>query len=263
MDKVSLDLLRCVVDNQEKFIIIYHNGDIILTNRAFNDFFGVGSTDEFNSNFGKLIDSFVPHPYYFHKEKVASDELWFDALLRLPSKDRIVSMITQNFEPHAFSVEIESSLDKYKIVSLTDITQSLVKRIMIENNANMDTSSGAYSKKYFLQISRSYQDAALFNEKIIATIFITIKDKKSPLISKFVDDFKLSIRQDDMLIRWSDNSFLLVYLTESEEHAKKMFLKLKNRVTVEPLKEFGTTLELYIQKEKESINSLIRRVTSP
>ena len=68
-------------------------------------------------------------------------------------------MMTPSFDPHAFSVELQRVTDEYTIATFNDITQSLIKRIMIENNANMDAGSGAYAKEYFLQIARSYEDA--------------------------------------------------------------------------------------------------------
>jgi hypothetical protein len=79
--------------------------------------------------------------------------------------DRVVSMMTQYYEPRAFSVEI-NKIEEYVVASFCDITQTLVKRIMIENKTNI------YAKNYFLQVAQSYQDAALFNEKIISAIMI-------------------------------------------------------------------------------------------
>lgn len=262
MNTISLELLSAIIDNQEKLMVIFHNDEIILTNLAFNNFFGVGSTQEFNSGFGKFIDNFVPHPSYFHKEKILPNESWFDAILKLPLEDRMVSMITRNFDPHAFSVEIDRSVDAYKIVSFEDITQSLVKRIMIENHANMDEESGAYAREYFNQIARSYQDAALFNEKTIAMILITLNFDKEVNISSFTDKFKNIIRHDDMLVRWDENRFLLIYLAEPEDNAKKVLIKLRSALSSERFKEFEPTLELSIQENHESITSLIERVNS-
>jgi len=260
MDGVSLDLLKCVLDNQKDFVVIFHNNEVILTNKSFNLFFGISSVSEYNSNFGDFIDNFVPHPYYFHREKLVSNESWFEAILKLEYNDRIVSMINQQCDPHAFSINIDESILNYKIVTFSDITQDLIKRIMIENNANMDTHSGAYAKKYFQQISRSYQDAALFNEKIIATILITLKEENKVSFNEFVSHFKYKIRKDDMLIRWSDNSFLIVYLADSQENAQKMLQKLEKIILDEPIEKFQCLLKIAIQNDKESIKSLISRI---
>ena len=251
-NNVSLALLQSVIDSQKDLIVIFKEDEPILTNKSFNKFFATSSCGDYVREYGAFVDNFVPHPLYFHKEKISLGEKWFDAILKLPEIDRVVSMMTSSFEPHAFSVELKKITPEYTIATLNDITQSLIKRIMIENNANMDVKSGAYAKEYFLQIARSYQDAALFNEKIIGAILITLEDDSQELtLSESVSHFKNSTRQDDMLIRWQDNSFLLIYLVDSEENAHKMVNKLKG---------MNYSLELFIQKKDESIKALIRRI---
>ncbi|WP_039919847.1 hypothetical protein [Sulfurimonas gotlandica] len=251
-DNISIALLQSVIDSQKDLIVIFKDDEPILTNKSFNKFFAISSCESYLREYGAFVDNFVPHPLYFYKEKISAGEKWFDSILKLPEIDRVVSMMTPSFEPHAFSVELKQITSEYTIATLNDITQSLIKRIMIENNANMDVKSGAYAKDYFLHIARSYQDAAQFNEKIIGAILITLEDDSQELtLCNSVNHFKNSTRQDDMLIRWQDNSFLLIYLVDSEENAQKMMYKLKNK---------NYSLELYIQKKDESIKALIKRI---
>ena len=42
-------------------------------------------------------------------------------------------MITPSCEPHAFLVEPSSEIEEYVIVKFTNITETLIKRIMIDN----------------------------------------------------------------------------------------------------------------------------------
>lgn len=258
MENINISLLQGVINHQKELVVIFHKDEVLLTNKKFNNFFDVVSTKEFKSNFKLFIDNFIPHPYYFHKEKMAKGESWFDAILKLPKDDRTVSMITPNYEPHAFSVDIDNNIDDFKIVTFTDITQDLIKRIMIENNASIDRKSGAYAKKYFTQIAKSYEYAAKFNEKYIAVILITLKNQIKDM--EFVNSFKNIIREDDMLIKWDENSFLLVYLVDSIEKAPKMLSKLQKLITIEPLNEFRCELKINVQEENENIKSLIKRV---
>ena len=263
MDNVSLKLLHSVINKQKDFIVIFHNDNVVVSNKSFNHFLNISSVEEFNSNFKTFADIFVLHPYYFHKEKIVNENSWFDAILELEQNDRIVSILTTNYEPHAFSVEIDTAIPEYKIVTFTDITQSLIKRIMIENKVNIDIKSGAYAKEYFLQISSSYQDAAQFNKKTISTILITLhqeEQKEIVSLTEFVTDFKNIIREDDMLIQWSENTFLLVYLVDSQDKAKQMLLKLQELIKKEPIKKFVSLLKLTLQEDNENIKSLIRRI---
>jgi len=268
-DMVSLALVQSVIDTQKDLVAIFHNDEVIMTNRAFNNFFAVNSCAQYKTDFGLFVNNFVPHPSYFNKDKIEAEESWFDAVLRLPELDRIVSMMTPSFEPHAFSVAIDSSVNEYRVVTLSDITQTLIKRIMIENNANMDIQSGAYAKEYFLHVAQSYEDAANFNEKILGSILI-YADKKdgsdlgndSDMLNALVSHFRSSIRQDDMLIRWSSNTFVLIFLVDTEDNARRMFEKLQGVIADDNIEELQCQLSLKKKKKNEDINSLIRRISA-
>ncbi|MDQ1337403.1 MAG: hypothetical protein QG617_370, partial [Campylobacterota bacterium] len=78
-DDICLALIKRVVDSQKDLIIIIHNGEPVLVNRAFERFFSVLTLDEYNSQFGLFVDNFVPHPHYFHKDKIKDGSSWLDA----------------------------------------------------------------------------------------------------------------------------------------------------------------------------------------
>ena len=253
---VSLALIQSVVDSQEDLIVVFKDDNPIVTNRSFNKFFTISSCEEYVKNFGAFVNNFVPHPLYFHKEKMHSGETWFDGVLKLPEIDRVISMMTSSYEPHAFSVALEQTTPGYTIATFKDITQDLIKRIMIENNANIDLKSGAYAKDYFLHISRSYQDAAQFNEKIIGAILITIKEEEdNEKLTVFAEHFKNNTRQDDMLIRWYGNSFLLVYLVDSESNAQLLINKFESVSHDDRINKSDYTLKLFTQQKDETINT--------
>lgn len=63
--------------------------------------------------------------------------------MELPESERIVSMINYRAEPFAFSLTVDKPVEGYTIVSFTDISQDLIKRIMIENDVSIDKESGA------------------------------------------------------------------------------------------------------------------------
>ena len=268
-DMVSLALVESVIDAQKDLVAIFHNDELIMTNKAFNDFFAVSSCAQYKTNFGLFVNNFVPHPSYFNKDKIEADETWFDAIVRMPELERIVSMMTPSYEPHAFSVAIDNSVSEYCVATFSDITQTLIKRIMIENNANMDIQSGAYAKEYFLHVAQSYEDAANFNEKILGSILIHANKKDatdlgndSNALNALVSHFRSSIRQDDMLIRWSSNTFVLIFLVDNEANARRMFEKLEGVIAHENIEELQCQLSLHIQEKNENINSLIRRISA-
>lgn len=249
-NEICLALMQSVVDLEEDLIVLFYNNEPILINKAFGKFFVVSSAEEYKKEFGSFANNFVPHPSYFHAEKITKNENWFDAILKLPEIQRVVSMMTPNYEPYAFSVHVEK-VQEYVIGVFTNITQSLIKRIMIENNTSIDKQSGAYAKNYFLNILTSYQEAVEFGKKTVCAILIKMDKTEENNIVELANYFKNKIRQDDMLIRWSSNSFLLVSLVDAKVNAKKI---------VEKLHKDDCTLSMITQKENESIKELIERV---
>ena len=255
-----IELMNSIANLQENLIVVFKGSDIILTNNAFNSFFGVRSLKEYKENFGEFVDNFVPHPSYFNKEKIQNDDSWFDAIVKLDELDRVVSILSHDYEPYAFSVSLDKSVDGFIILSLTDITQTLIKRIMIENHANIDAKSGAYSKQYFTQITKSFEDAALFNEKIIALNQIELASQEEITegeIKEFVEQFKGLIREDDMLVRWSTHKFFLAYLVDTAEKAKSVTDKLKK---IKPLQALSYSVTSAVQENKESIAKVIQKL---
>jgi competence protein ComGF len=258
-EDTSLAIIKSIINMQKDLIVIFKDNKIVLMNSALKKFFGVSSVEQYEEEFGPFVHNFVPHPSYFHSQKIQNKAPWYDAILELEEIDRVVSMITPSYEPYAFSVEINKTQD-YVIALFSDITQTLIKRIMIENNANIDAKSGAYAKAYFLQIAQSYQDVALLNKKIISAILIKTNLGDANLLKDFVANLKSIIRQDDMLIRWDEDSFLLIYLAETPQGAKVMMNKLNQICIREGISEITYTLSQIIQKEGEEIKSFIKRI---
>lgn len=259
MDSVPLSLLESVSNLQKDFIVVFQDGKVIFTNNSFNNFFNVSSTQQYNDSFGEFVKNFVPHPSYFHKDKIENNESWIDAIDKLNEDDRVVSILSQTYEPHAFSVDVDNSVDGYNIIIFKDITQDLIKRIMIKNHANIDQQSGAYTKAYFQHMVKTYQEAAVFNEKIVSILSIVILKEDVDFV-KFVDELSSMIRHDDMLVRWGDNQFLLVYMVDDEQSAKKVLTKFQNMMSSDTFVFYNCELELYFQKKDEHLASFIKRV---
>ena len=266
IDENCFALVKTVIDSKKDLTVVFKNDEPVLSNAAFNSFFNVSSFEEYKSNYGPFVDNFVPHPSYFNKEKIDKDEFWFETILKLQEIDRVVSMMSSTFEPCAFSVDVKDSLEDYKIISFEDITQSLIKRIMIENNASIDKKSGAYDKQYFQQVMQSYEDAATFNEKIIGAISIELvhvdEDVKIEIenLKLFVENFKRSIRQDDMLVHWSDSKFVLVYLVDDKSNAAQVVDKIQEVTNKNSVSGLRYKFSSASQNEDETISKLLKRL---
>ena len=253
-------LIQNIIDAQENIICIFEDAELILVNKAFNTFFSVNSLEQYTQEFGPFVNNFVPHNSYFHNEKVKEGEKWIEVIEQIEEKDRIVSMLNANYEPRAFSVGVDSSLSGYSVLTLSDISQDLIKRIMIENNVSIDEKSGAYNKEYFLHTSESFHDAAVFNEKSIGITMIEIDENgESGFLAKVVSCIKNRIRQDDMLVKYSESVLLLTYLVDSKENALQLSKKLSSVSQEESCKGLSIKMTVTLVQEQEKIGRAVTR----
>jgi GGDEF domain-containing protein len=263
-DDMCSKLFQSAIDTQTNLIVLMHQNAPVLFNKAFQDFTNMSTAKMFLREFGSLLSRFVPHDAYFHAGKTDPDQ-WIETLRNIPDADRIVSMINCRAEPFAFSVTIDTPVPDYTIISFVDISQELIKRIMIENDVSIDKESGAFNKDYFIHTSKSFQNAAEFNEKAIGITMIAMDSTDSDS-EKYLHDFsssiKSNIRQSDMLVRWDKKIFLLAYLIDNAENAMQFSRKLLGVMKEEPfenLKTITMRLGTAIQSDHEAIESIIPR----
>jgi len=259
MHDKCFELIRTIADNTEEFIAIYENNTLCFTNSAFNSFFSVTSSKDFLTHFETLESRFVPHPSYFNSQKIPENTEWFDAILDLEENDRIVSFLSQTHNPHAFSVTVDKSVAEYVVVTFQDITQSLIKRILIENNMNIDEHTKAYRKDYFLHIKQSFEDAARFNQKLIGFTIVEASDENSCNPASLVQTLKNHTRNDDMIIAWDTNKFLIAYLVDDAMKAGAVDGKLRHVLQQHAQDDLKYSLSSTLQKEQESISRMINR----
>jgi len=258
-------LFQAVIDTQKNLIVLMHKNDPIIFNKAFKEFVDVDNVKEFRREFGSVLDRFVPHNAYFHAGKVDNRDEWIASLMALPEADRIVSMVSSRADPYAFSVAVNSPVGDYTIVSFTDISQDLIKRIMIENDVSIEKESGAYNKDYFIHTAKSFHDAAEFNEKAIGITMIELMSsdhEAEKYLRDFTSSIKSNIRQSDMLVRWGRKVFVLAYLVDTPEHAMKFSQKLLFVMRQEPFQSLSTIsmrLGVAIRTDKEDIGQIIKR----
>lgn len=258
-------LFISAINTQKDLVVLMHKHTPILFNKAFKDFANVSSVNEFLGEFGPLHERFVPHDSYFHSGKTDTPDEWTIALMALPEHNRIVSMFNSKTEPYAFSVGVDNSVNDYQIVTFSDISQDFIKRIMIENDVSIDKESGAYDKDYFIHTSKSFNDAAEFNEKFIGITMIEListEHETEQFLRDFTSSIKSNIRQSDMLVRWDKKIFLLAYLANTAGDVIAFSQKLLLVMRQEPFERLNTIsmrMGATVQNENEDINAIIKR----
>ncbi len=261
IDNISKSIIQTTIDMQDNLIAIFKDEEIVMSNSAFNQFFGIKNSTQYSENFGPFINNFVPHPLYFHQDKIEDNQGCFEAISALSEKDKIVSMMSPSYDPHAFAIDVKTLEESYTVMSLEDISQSLIKRLMIDNGANIDVKTGAYTREYFTHISQSLEEAATFNEKNLSCTLVDYNTDEldNEIMMRVSNDLRESIRNEDMLIKWSSNEFILVYLVDNlnniETFSQKILKVLSKKYSVKTF-----SINSVMKEDKETLVEMISRV---
>ena len=259
-----MKLIQSVMDAQANLIVLMHGSEPVVFNKAFCRFADVDNVKMFLREFGSLPNRFVPHDFYFHTGKLDNPEDWVSGLAQLDESERIVSMFSAAMEPHAFSVSVDIPVEGYAVLTFTDISQELIKRILIENDRSVEKESGAYSKDYFLHTFKSFQDAARYNKQQVGVSLVHFPSSSDPApdtVRSAASEFKKAIRQSDMLVRWGDKSFVVAYFVDEPEKALSFSQKVLNLTRSEPFQRLGSArIGVNIQKAGNKIDDLIHRI---
>jgi hypothetical protein len=241
------DLVQSIIDSQDNLIVVVEDEKPIIMNKAFLNFFAKSSLEEYENNFGSFVNNFVPHPYYFHSEKVDEGFTWTQSILMLEEKNQIVSMINKAQDPRAFKVKIDDSHEKYEICTFVDISADLIKSIMIENDTNVDKKSGAYTRDYFLYTTEILQDGARFNKKDIGLTVIELLDPSQ--MKTLVSAIKKVIRGNDILVKYTSNILLLAFLVDTKCNASVFSEKIQKIVNL----HIENKISMIVLKDKDNI----------
>ncbi len=261
-----------ILDSQEAIVIITDGRRIIEINKRFLEFFDYTSLDDFNREFENISDLFIRDDNYFHPGKVPKEENWIAFLETLPKREHIVSMFDTEKKIHSFAVTSKHFEQDY-ILAFTDITDTITERISLGQRVSFDRMTGAYNRDYFenninlvIQETRN-KSLQLYIILLDIDHFKIVNDtyghkRGDQVLKQLVTTVKNSVRQDDALIRWGGEEFILLIKIDSMDSIKQMAENIRSRIAHDYFEEVGqVTCSFGISqyKDKEDIENTIER----
>lgn len=227
--KNNMDKLRKFIDIQDSIVLLTDSTKILFANQKFFDFFGYEDLEDFTKEYHCISNLFVEDDTFFHTGKMLPKEgHWIRSLLNLPGRERIVSMLSKNKNPHAFSVSINNYDPQTYIINFSDISDTMFEKLQLKQKAIKDPLTDAYNRTFF---DSSIQSIINNNEKqngktgIILFDIDHFKDVNDnyghnagdevlKTLVKLVERF---IRKEDKLIRWGGEEFIVVIYAKTVE----------------------------------------------
>lgn len=265
--------LEKFIDMQDNIVILTNGKDIQHANRSFFEFFGYRDLPHFKEKFNCICDKFMENDQFFHLGKLEKDETWVQHLLHLPHSQRIVGMLRYDFSIQAFSASINKYDKDLYIVSFANITQTILCNIELQDKTIRDKLTGAYNREYFEQNYKQILNNTVKSGSQLALAFLDIDHFKSvndtyghdvgdEVLIHFVEIIKKFSRDNDILIRWGGEEFILLLKVKSQEGLKKALEHLRQVIENTQFPTIGRktcSIGGTIYKDNEDILTTIKR----
>ena len=266
--------INTILDIQPNMIFIVNKTESVFANKFLLDFFDCKNLKEFQQRYLCLAQTFIQEELFFHLGKIDDNSTWIENILKLKSEKRIVSILhpTTN-TTKAFNVSIVELEDEQYLISLTDISDTILKQIQLEDKSTHDKLTGAFNREYFeshknLIINEYTKENHLlifsildidFFKKVNDTYGHDIGDK---VLKQFVQIIQNSSRNDDLVIRWGGEEFILLLKINSIDNAKKVLENIRKTIaqtSFEKVEHITCSIGATVYKENETIEDSFKR----
>ncbi len=262
---------KSILDTQKSLIVITTGKEILETNQTFLDFFGYDSLESFKSKYRCVSECFTIHEGYFHLGKIPPQALWIEHIEKLHPKDQVVLMRDKNAAQYSFAVAQNYYQDNSYVVSFNDISQTFQEQIILQHKIIMDSLTGAYNREFYKTNITKIIQKREYNHQQLGVIFFDIDHFKvindtyghaigDEVLKELVARVSVSIRNDDYLLRWGGEEFVVFIATHSLKQAKRASEHLRSMIEHHPFKEvgkltcsFGVTLHQYDEMIEKTI----------
>lgn len=264
--------LEKFVDAQENIIILSNGEKISYANKKFFDFFGFNDLKSFHENYNCICERFLENEKFFHIGKIGGSKKWIDQIEKLPDNKKVVSMLSKHFEVHAFFVNVNKFDENLLIVSFTDITQTMIEQIALEEKVVHDKLTGTYNREYFeknykLLLQRYEKDGLLALAFLDIDYFKKVNDRYGhdigdEVLIKFVETIDKYSRESDILIRWGGEEFILILKLKRKKDLFPTLEKLRSLIETVTFPQVGNitcSMGATIHKENENIYTTVKR----
>lgn len=265
--------LQKFIDTQDNIVFLTDGKELQFANKKFFEFVGFENLDEFKKHNKCISESFIENDRFFHLGKLQGDKCWTQHIIDLPKDKRVVNILGRDFRPNAFSLSINEFDDKFFIVGLTDISQTILNKIILENKVIHDPLTGAYNREYFEKNYPLLINGYHTTESQLAIALLDIDhfklvndnyghDVGDEVLIHFVNTIHKFSRDEDIFIRWGGEEFILILKIKSKENLQKILENLRKMIEIEEFPTIGQktcSIGGTIYENGEDIHSTIKR----
>lgn len=229
VQKNAYKKLENFIDLQDNIIILTDGFYINYANKKFFSLTRYKDLNEFKKEFNDISNLFVENDNFFYNGKKENSKNWIEEIQKLPDNERVVAILGKNYNIHAFSLNINYFEDNLYIVTLSDISQTIIEKVNLKRKTLHDKLTDAYNREYFEENYQNYKYIYTEENLHLGIAFFDIDHFKlvndtyghkigDEVLIKFVDLIIKHSRIDDKLIRWGGEEFVMLLKVKTKEN---------------------------------------------
>jgi len=243
--------LEKLIETQSNIVILTNGKEIKFANQKFFDFLGFKNLEIFKEKHNCICEFFTENDRFFHLKKININENWLEKIQELDESKRVVSILGKNSLEYLFSIAVNNFDDEMMIVSFTDISQTILENIYLEEKILHDKLTNAYNREFFennyKRLIKEYEskDSRLALAILDIDYFKEINDKfghdvGDSFLIEFVEVINKYSRKNDILIRWGGEEFVFILEITSSKDLEKILENLRKLIEFHDFKKIGT-----------------------
>ena len=234
-----------ILDMQDNMVVVSDEHKAVHINKAVKDFFNIKSLDEFFLRTVCISDFFVKEEGFFYvDDEDRNKDKWIENLIEsLKDKDELVKIIYDSNE-YIFTIKA-SKLNKFYILSFTDVTYMSNLTKEYEHSANYDELTQIYNRVMFNKIMENKIKHAEIDSNYIFVCMILDIDffkkvndtyghlRGDEILKSITLTVRRHIRSEDVFARWGGEEFVLsfdVSLQRGVEIAENLRKSIENEI---------------------------------
>jgi diguanylate cyclase (GGDEF)-like protein len=255
--------LQKLFNLQKSIVVITDGKKLQMANMQMYNFFDFDGLEDFLKHYNCICDRFVENDEFFHASDIEDGENWPEAIMKLSDNQRIVAMVDKNMDSYAFSVSVNEFEEGNYIVAFSDISNTMIEHKKLQLKVSHDKLTNAFNREFFYKnINSIIEKSKPLRLGVVICDIDHFKDVNDTyghncgdiVLKQLVDIIHDSMRQDDYLIRWGGEEFIILMKVDTAESLKKPIEYIRQKIEKHYFEEienitvsFGCTL--YIEDE--------------
>ena len=270
---VKIKQINSILNEQNHIVILLDGPKIEFANKMFYDFFGYDTLENFYLDYDSICELFIEEDKFFHYKKTKENPFWADVIIQLTPSEQNVKILSTKSVLHVFSLNLKIYEEDKYLITFTDISDTILTQIALEEKIIHDKLTGAFNREYFEQnydkLIKSYSSknntfalAMLDLDKFKIVNDTYGHEVGDDVLIHFVKTLDNYSREEDILIRWGGEEFILLLKVRSESDLEKALSNLRKVIEVEKfsiIKKQTCSIGATLYRKNENIKNTIRR----